>query len=135
MVTLTRRGLLARASQLAPLAAAAGMLGRFAVPVAQPIEQTILPDAVPMQEAMVGWVGAEPVYDQAAFYSTEEGWMVRGLGQLWSEAQAVGQRAEGGSSILIRSAKDGGVFRWGVGIDSNVSSALTKLFTPVTHLR
>ena len=135
MVTLTRRGLLARAGQLAPLAAAAGMFGRFSVPIAQPIEQEILPDAVPMQEAMVGWVGAEPVYDQASFFSTEEGWMMRGLGQLWSEAQALGQRIEGGSSILIRSAKDGGVFRWGVGIDSNVSSALTRLFTPVTHLR
>ena len=49
MVTLTRRGLLARAGRLAPLAAAAGMLGRFAVPVAQPIEQEVLTIPGPYQ--------------------------------------------------------------------------------------
>jgi hypothetical protein len=116
------------------------MLGRFVVPVAQPIEQAVLSDAVPMQEAVIGWVDAEPVYDQAAFFSTSteggwDGWMVRGPGQLLSQAQAVGQRIEGGRSILMRSISDGSVFRWGVGIDSTASAQLTKLFMPVMRLR
>jgi len=53
--------LLARAGQLAPLVGAAGMLGRFAAPVARPIEQetqTALP--IIYEDANVG-------YDQGGF--------------------------------------------------------------------
>jgi len=62
MTTLTRRGLLARAGQLAPLVGAAGMLGRFAVPVAQPIEQAVLPDVAPIiyEDGNIG-------YDEGGF--------------------------------------------------------------------
>jgi hypothetical protein len=54
---ITRRGLLMRVSQLAPLAVAAGTLGRFAVPVAQPMEQEVLPYAAPIiyEEENVGY--------------------------------------------------------------------------------
>jgi hypothetical protein len=127
---ITRRRLLLKASQLAPLAVAAGMLGRVAVPV----EQTVIPDAVPMQDAVVGWVEAEPVYSADSFVYTEGGWMFRGR-QLWSEVQDVSHRITGGRSILLRSSRDGGVFRWGAGINSTVSEQLTKLFTPVMNFR
>lgn len=107
-MTLTRRALLTRATQLAPLAAAAGMLGRFAVPL-QPVEQTMLPDAVPMQEAMMGWVDAEPVYNQALVaWDDAGGWVARFAGQ-----------ARGAASmphpfpILVRT-EDGSIYRWAI---------------------
>lgn len=129
MVTLTRRALLARATQLAPLAAAAGMLGRFALPIAQTVEQEALPDAVPMQEALVGWSDAEPVYDQALVaWDDTGGWVARFAGQ-----------ARGASSmphpspILVRT-EDGSLYRWAI---NNAMRALPQSarFTPAMRLR
>jgi hypothetical protein len=107
MVTLTRRGLLARAGRLAPLAAAAGMLGRFAVPVVQPVEQAALPDAVPMQEAMVGWLEAEPVYNYAQVAWNESGdWVTRLPWAPWRVASTFHPR-----SLLVW-LQDGTMARW-----------------------
>jgi len=129
MVTLTRRGLLARAGRLAPLAAAAGMLGRFALPVAQPIEQAVLPDAVPMQEAMVGWAESEPVYDYARVAWNESGgWVPRFAGQ-----------ARGAASmphpfpILVRT-EDGSLYRWAINNAMRALPEAAARFVPTVRL-
>ena len=132
MVTLTRRGLLARAGQLAPLAAAAGMFGRFSVPIAQPIEQELLPDAVPMREAMVGWVEGLPVYDSGLVGISERNGLlqmvIRAPGQMFREA------ASFGDSVLVR-LQDGKIARWQSDAGGAVIPGLAARFTPVLRLR
>jgi hypothetical protein len=128
-VRLTRRGLLARAGQLAPLAAAAGMLGRFAVPVAQPIEQAVLPDAVPMQEAMVGWVDAEPVYNQALVaWGDAGGWVARFAGQARAAASLPHP-----FPILVRT-EDGSIYRWAINNAMRVLPEAAARFVPTIRL-
>jgi len=106
-MAMTRRGLLARAGQLAPFAAAAGMLGRFAVPVAQPIEQAALPDEAEMQTALVGWLETEPVYDYARVAWNESGgWVTRYPWASWRVASTFHPR-----SLLVW-LQDGTLARW-----------------------
>lgn len=109
MVALTRRALLARATKLAPLAAAAGMLGRFAVPAAQPVEQELLPETEPIY----GWWqvmidGGKVVFhdiprvtiDERGVWQYPEGALGRGI--------ALAER-----NVLVRD-KFGALVRWGL---------------------
>jgi len=125
---ITRRGLLMRASQLAPLAVAAGVLGR-AVPVAQPIEQAVLPDAVPMQDALVGWLEEEPVYNYAQVAWNESGnWVTRLPWASWRVASTFHPR-----SLLVW-LQDGTIARWESGNELNILKYAAGRFVPTIHL-
>jgi len=99
MVTLTRRGLLARAGRLAPLAAAAGMFGRFAVPLQPVLRQGTIAGMEVEQETLPS--ASSIIYEDANVGYDQGGFLVdRWAGGVYMGAERLGLAVR---SIMVRS--------------------------------